>query len=144
MCMYFIEYNGTLNLNVHMTTCFCITHHSNVTKVPPLLTVNTYIQFQIYYSILTLKTFINVFTNILEIIWDPIMYSAYFVQINVGLGMVQEETETCSRTGMLMIVYVVVFRRSKPIDFILRIKSTSGCLLLKLCCFSKSFSLAIM
>ena len=44
-CMYFIEYNGTLNLYVHMTTCFSITCYSNITKVPSLLTVNTYMPF---------------------------------------------------------------------------------------------------
>jgi len=37
--------------------------------------------------------------------------------------MVYEKTETCSQTGMLMIVYVVVFWRNKSVDFMLIIQS---------------------
>jgi hypothetical protein len=43
--VYIIEYNSTLNLIVYMTKCFSVTHYLNITKVPFLLTVNTYIPF---------------------------------------------------------------------------------------------------
>jgi hypothetical protein len=67
-CIYFSEYNGTLNLYVYMTMCFIITRYSNITKVPSfirllifhvsytginilyleILIVYTYLQFRIY------------------------------------------------------------------------------------------------
>jgi len=36
--------------------------------------------------------------------------------------MVTEETETCSHTRILMVVYVVVFGRNKSVDFLLRMR----------------------
>jgi hypothetical protein len=47
-CLYIIEYNiknSTLILIVYMTTYFSITHYLNITEVPSLLIVNTYVPF---------------------------------------------------------------------------------------------------
>jgi hypothetical protein len=45
--------------------------------------------------------------------------------------MVKEGTETRSRTGMMKVVYFVVFWQNKSVDFTLRIKRTAGCLILQ-------------
>ena len=104
--------------NTHETKLYnktkCITRYLNIQKVPSLLIVNTYIPFQMYCilfnSILTLNNFYNYFFAHRVNTWDPVMYSAhcqYLSLMNVGLRMVQEGTETCSHTGMPMVVQVV-------------------------------------